>query len=91
VASFTKDGTVDHDYLWWLHERNRAVRVGDWKLVAAGAEGRWELYDLSRDRSETNDVADARPDMRRKLEQVWRQRMAEFRELALRDLPKDRE
>ena len=36
-----------HDYLWWLHEGNRALRVGDWKIVAAGKDSPWELYDLN--------------------------------------------
>jgi arylsulfatase A-like enzyme len=35
VPAFAKDNSVAHDYLWWLHENNRAIRVGDWKLVAA--------------------------------------------------------
>ena len=36
VPAFARDGTVKHDDLWWAHEGNRAIRVGDWKLVAAG-------------------------------------------------------
>ena len=35
VPTFTEDGTVPHDFLWWEHDGNRAIRVGDWKLVAA--------------------------------------------------------
>ena len=53
VPLFAKDGTVAHESLWWLHEGNRALRVGDWKIVAAGKDSPWELYDLSSDRSET--------------------------------------
>src|SRR5262249_22549116 len=41
VPLFKKDGTVAHDYLWWLHEGNRALRVGDWKIVAAGKDSSW--------------------------------------------------
>ncbi|MCL4201682.1 MAG: sulfatase-like hydrolase/transferase [Pirellulaceae bacterium] len=39
---------------WW------AVRSGDWKLVAQ--RSRVELFDLARDVSEANDLAQARPD-----------------------------
>ncbi|NCY01569.1 MAG: hypothetical protein EBX36_01330, partial [Planctomycetia bacterium] len=46
--------------LWWCHEGHRAVREGDWKLVAAKG-GPWELYDLARDRCETRDLAAAEP------------------------------
>ena len=42
--------------LAWEHEGNRAVRVGDWKLVAS-FRGDWELYDLSRDRPELKNLA----------------------------------
>jgi arylsulfatase len=42
--------------LAWEHEGNRAIRVGDWKLVAP-FRGEWELYDLWHDRSETNNLA----------------------------------
>ncbi len=35
VPALAKDGSVTHDYLWWYHIGNRAIRMGDWKLVAA--------------------------------------------------------
>ena len=57
VPAFARDGTVKHEELWWQHEGNRAIRVGDWKLVAAGRDGPWELYDLASDRTETKDLA----------------------------------
>ena len=39
VPALARDGTVTHDDLWWEHEGNRAIRMGDWKLVAAGKNG----------------------------------------------------
>jgi len=48
---------IDRDAIFWEHEGNRAVRVGDWKLVAKGPAGKWELYDLATDRSETRNLA----------------------------------
>ena len=42
VSSFARDGAVRHADLWWEHEGNRAIRVGDWKLVAARGQD-WEL------------------------------------------------
>jgi arylsulfatase len=53
--------TIQRDALFWEHEGNRALRIGDWKLVAKGSGGPWELYDLKRDRSELNDLAGAQP------------------------------
>ena len=47
--------------LFWEHEGNRAVRSGDWKLVAKHGKP-WELYDVSKDRVESADLASAEPD-----------------------------
>ena len=86
VPVFKQDGSMSHDYLWWLHEGNRAIRVGDWKLVAAGEEDPWELYDLSADRAESRNLAAEYPEKARDLERQWNQRLNEFREVATRDL-----
>ncbi len=86
---FAKDRTVAREHLWWSHQGNRALRVGDWKLVAA-AEQPWELFDLRRDRTETSDLAAEHPDRVRDMERLWTRRMNEFRELTLRDLPAGR-
>src|SRR5439155_3329212 len=78
VPAFAKDGSVSHDYFWWYHDGNRALRVGDWKVVADHQKP-WELYDLSADRSETKDLAEANPKKVNDLAQVWTNRMGEFR------------
>ena len=57
--------------LYWEHEGNRAVRVGDWKLVAKGRNGPWELYNLKDDRSELNNRIESMPDQASKLERLW--------------------
>lgn len=85
VPAFAEDRQIARDSLWWLHEGNRAIRVGDWKLVAAGGKGPWELYDLSVDRGETNNLINEIPDLARQLEQRWQQQFNEFRELASHD------
>jgi arylsulfatase len=50
---------IQRDAIFWEHEGNRALRVGDWKLVAKGAGGPWELYNLVHDRTEMHDRAGA--------------------------------
>lgn len=47
-------------------ERFRMYRRGDWKIVRENAE-EWELYDLSKDKTEMNDLAKENPD---KLEEL---------------------
>lgn len=56
--------------LYWEHFGNRAIRDGDWKLVALN-NGPWELYDLAAGRTELNDLAAKEPQRARKLEQSW--------------------
>jgi arylsulfatase A-like enzyme len=53
--------TIDRDALFWEHEGNRAIRVGNWKLVAKHGQT-WELYDLSIDRVESKNLALSLPE-----------------------------
>ncbi len=84
VSSFAHDGAVRHPDLWWAHEGNRAIRVGDWKLVAAKNQD-WELYDLASDRTETRDLAKQRPEKVRELSVRWQERRDEFLAVARSD------
>ena len=73
-----------HAYLCWELEGCRAVRRGRWKAVSMGPprsyaghefppgrEG-WELYDMERDRCETNDLAAEHPGLVQELDALWR-------------------
>ncbi len=77
--TFAGNGEALHEELWWLHEGHRALRQGDWKLVAAKGDP-WELYNLARDRTETQDLADHHPDRVKALEKRWEQMASSFRE-----------
>lgn len=57
--------------LFWEHEGNRAIRRGKYKLVAKGEKGKWELYDISQDRCELEDLAEKRPALTAELRQLW--------------------
>ncbi len=70
VPQFATEVARAERSLWWLHEGNRALRVGDWKIVAT-KDGAWELYDLGTDRSETNDLAAAMPEKVRAMAAAW--------------------
>ena len=52
--------------------------MGDWKLIATGASGPWELYNLATDRAEQKDLASANPDRVRQLSARWKECDDEF-------------
>jgi arylsulfatase len=85
APAFAKDVTIARDSLWWLHEGHRAVRVGDWKLVAAEGDP-WALYDLRTDRAEQHDLAVRMPDKAKELQQVWERQTASFTDLVKKTL-----
>lgn len=70
VPAFEGKG-IEREAIYWEHEGNRAIRVGDMKLVAKGANGPWELYNIAEDRSEQNDLAASQPELTEKLAKMW--------------------
>ena len=70
TAAF-KNQIIDREALYWEHEGNRAIRVANWKLVAKGSNGPWELYNIDTDRSELNDLAEQQPEMVARLAGMW--------------------
>lgn len=85
LPAFGKDEIISRDSLWWLHEDNRAIRVGDWKLVAAAGQP-WELYDLKADRAEQNNLAAKMPEKAKELADAWQRQTDEFTTLVKKTL-----
>lgn len=69
VGSFTNK-PIARDALYWEHEGNSAVRVGDMKLVRIHGAG-WQLYDMSKDRTELHDLAAKDPNLVKELSAKW--------------------
>jgi arylsulfatase A-like enzyme len=82
AASFSKDDPARHEFVWWLHEGNRAIRMGQWKAVAAKDQP-WELYDVESDRSEQSDMAQTQPEILSRLTDQWDLTTKEFTALSI--------
>jgi arylsulfatase len=61
----------EHDKIFFEHMGGRAVRMSNWKLVALKGEP-WRLYNLAKDRTETNDLAAEYPDRVRMMSAEWK-------------------
>jgi arylsulfatase A-like enzyme len=71
VPVLQADVPLERENLWWMHEGNRALRAGDWKIVSDNGGETWELYDLANDRGETKNLATAHPEKVRELVAQW--------------------
>ena len=68
-----QDRQEQHDYLYWeFYERQgaRAIRQGNWKAVRPKWNAPVELYDLSSDLGEANDLAEQYPDRVERMAQL---------------------
>jgi arylsulfatase len=63
--------SVQREAIYWEHEGNRALRAGNWKLVAKGPAGAWELYDIERDRTEQHNLAGQEPERLKQMTAQW--------------------
>jgi len=61
--------------LYWQHEVNAAIRQGNWKLVTSDDRkpDSWELYDLTEDRSESDDLSGDQPQRVEQMKAQWRE------------------
>ncbi|MCI0540756.1 MAG: sulfatase-like hydrolase/transferase, partial [Verrucomicrobiales bacterium] len=83
APAFQNDTTLPRETMFWLHEGNRALRMGDWKIVSETENGnRWELYNLAADRSEQNDLATQDPARVTVMSQRWNQMSAEMADIS---------
>ena len=74
-----------HETLFWRQGGKAGLRHGDWKLVRMGGrrdvgKAKWELYDLSSDLSEENNLANKNPARLNELVAIWEKMNGEMKE-----------
>ena len=74
MPAFARDGAVKRDFVFWHHQGNRALRAGDWKIVSARDDAnKWCLYNLAKDRAESQDLATSQPDRVSEMATRWQE------------------
>ena len=74
MPAFDNDELQDR-VLCWEHEGNKAIRQGKYKLVSRwskNSEYNWELYDLEKDRSETDNLNKTMPEKVVEMDKIWK-------------------
>jgi arylsulfatase len=66
VPAFTGKNVGRRQPIFFMHEGNRAVRDGKWKLVSKYMDP-WELFDMDADRTEMRNLAAERPEIAARL------------------------
>lgn len=88
------DGPAVHDELWFYHEGNRALRMGNWKLIHSNTsrpfpwrkarqnelqvEPDWRLYNLKNDRAEQRDLSTEMPGRVNAMAARWNELREQF-------------
>ncbi len=95
VAAHLLDGQpIDHKPLYWeFHEGGykRAARIGNWKAVWLKSDQPIELYDLSRDPGERNNLADQHPDVVKQLKNFMESARTPSQEWPVREAKKNQQ
>lgn len=71
VPIFETGDREGHEYMYWEHQNNCAVRRGDWKAIKKLSSPPWQLYNLENDRAETQDLAAQFPAIVADLDLHW--------------------
>lgn len=72
LAQAIRTGVIQsHQPVFWSLDGHKAVLFDHYQLVSAGKADPWHLYDLQKDRSETDDIATDNQPLVRKYAAVW--------------------
>ena len=78
LPAFRGEDALRSKPLFWEWSEGQAMRDGQWKLVRWGKENSWDLYDISEDPTETNNLAASSNERVQAMEQqylAWKKRV----------------
>jgi arylsulfatase len=85
TPAFARDVSPDREPLYFHHDHNRALRIGDWKIVSRRpATNQWALHNLDNDRAEQKDLSAAEPARLQAMAQQWEELTRRFADQANR-------
>nr|WP_319273152.1 arylsulfatase [uncultured Draconibacterium sp.] len=73
VPLLKKEERNERNTLFFEHENNCGVRSGDWKIIGSFGKSDWELYHITEDRNELNNLASKYPQIVARLAEEWRE------------------
>lgn len=71
VPTIKDAGAEIHDCIYGEHFENKFIRRGNWKAVCDEKGKKWELYDISADRTESHDLSAEHPEILEDLTARW--------------------
>jgi len=71
LAGVFQQKELTREQFCWEHEGNAAIRMGNFKLVRLGYQGKWELYDIKKDRTESKDLSSSMPEKVKEMDAQW--------------------
>jgi len=71
LPAFLEEERLRSKPLFWEWSQGQAMREGDWKLVRWGKKNDWDLYNISDDPTETNNLASDLPERVQNMEQQF--------------------
>lgn len=83
-AALTSQGRFPRRELFFSQAGNRALRLGDWKIVALAKDRAWSLYDMRSDRAEEDNAGRREPEKLLELTMRWERLNRDFEEDAQR-------
>lgn len=79
VPTFERNTAIEREEIFFHHEGNRALRMGDYKVVSAREDkDDWELYNLATDRAEQHNLAASDPERLRAMTAHWQELQDRF-------------